>query len=259
MGSDGQVEGAAELQDASAEQDPLQRVLVVMAHPDDAEISSGAIMARWASEGREVNLMILTNGDKGSDDPDADPVQIAAVRREETAAASRLLGLASHRIGDTHDGELDNTREEQLKVARVIRLLRPGIVITPDPTAMFFDSSYYNHSDHRNAGAITLDAVFPGAGNPHFFRTLLDDEGLQPWNVPQMWLAWTNEPNHREDVSGWMQVKVEALGRHASQVQGGMLGFFEEWLVKEAEREGERIGVEHAEPFRVLKLGEDPS
>jgi LmbE family N-acetylglucosaminyl deacetylase len=239
-----------------AESAAQQRVLVVMAHPDDAEISSGATMAKWASEGREVHLLVLTNGDRGSDDRDADRAEVAATRREETAAAAERLGLASHEVLDTHDGELDNTRGQQERVARAIRRIRPDIVIAPDPTAWFFDNTYYNHSDHRNAGAIALDAVFPGAGNPHFFRNLLDDEGLEPWNVPQVWLTWTQEPSHREDVSGWMEAKVEALGRHASQVQGGMLGFFEEWLVEEAAREGESIGAQHAESFRVLKLND---
>jgi LmbE family N-acetylglucosaminyl deacetylase len=100
-----------------------------------------------------------------------------------------------------------------------------------------------------------LDAVFPGAVNPHVFTDLFA-EGLEPWNVPEIWLAWTLEPTHREDVSGYMENKLTALGKHASQVEGGMLGFFEEWLVKEAAAEGERIGADHAEPFRVLKLGD---
>lgn len=236
--------------------DATRRALVVMAHPDDAEIAAGATMAKWAAEGREVHLLVLTNGDRGSGDAAMDRVELAAIRRSETAAAAALLGLASHEVLDTHDGELDNTREIQERVARVIRRVRPGIVITPDPTAWFFDNTYYNHSDHRNAGAVALDALFPGAGNPHFFRNLLDDEGLEPWDVPQVWLAWTLEPTHREDVSGWMEAKLAALGKHASQVQGGMLGFFEEWLVKEAAAEGESIGAEHAESFRVLTLGD---
>ena len=232
-----------------------QRVLVSFAHPDDAEIACGATMAKWCAEGREVHLLVLTNGDRGSNDPQEDREELARTRRNETEVSAEYLGLAGFQILDTHDGELDNTREIQADVARVIRRIRPGIVITPDPTAWFFDNTYYNHSDHRTAGAVTLDAVFPGAGNPHFFTDQLA-EGLEPWNVPEIWLAWTLEPTHREDVSGYMENKLTALGKHASQVEGGMLGFFEEWLVKEAAAEGERIGADHAEPFRVLKLGD---
>jgi LmbE family N-acetylglucosaminyl deacetylase len=232
------------------------RALVVMAHPDDAEISCGATMAKWCSQGAIVNLLVLTNGDRGSSDPAADRAEIALLREREATEAADLLGLGGVTILDTPDGDLDNTRDQQERVARAVRTLRPEVVVTPDPTAWFFDNTYYNHSDHRNAGAVTLDAVFPGAGNPHFFADQLA-EGLETWDVPQVWLAWTLEPSHREDVSGFMDTKLAALAKHSSQVDGGMLGFFEEWLVKEAAEEGERIGVEHAESFRVLKL-QDP-
>jgi LmbE family N-acetylglucosaminyl deacetylase len=233
-----------------------RRILVCMAHPDDAEIACGAAMAKWAAEGDEVHLLVLTNGDRGSDDPTQDRQELAVTRRLETADAATYLGLASATVLDTHDGELTNVRERQEEVARAVRGIQPEIVITPDPTAWFLDNSYYNHSDHRTAGAVTLDAVFPGAGNPHFFTEQLI-EGLEVWSVPQVWLAWTLEPSHREDVSGFMDAKLAALGKHSSQVDGGMLGFFEEWLVKDAETEGQSIGVTHAETFRVLNLSGD--
>jgi len=232
------------------------RALIVMAHADDAEISCGATMAKWCSQGSEVHLLILTNGDKGSGDAQQDRAELARTREGEAKDAAAFLGLASVSVLDTPDGELDNTRVQQERVARVVRTLKPEVVIAPDPTAWFFDNTYYNHSDHRNAGAVALDAVFPGAGNPHFFTDQLD-QGLEVWDVPQFWLTWTLEPSHREDVSGYMEAKVAALGKHASQVDGGMLGFFQEWLVKEAVEEGQSIGVEHAESFRVMKLRDD--
>ena len=114
---------------------------------------------------------------------------------------------------------------------------------------------YFNHSDHRTAGAATLDAVFPGAGNPLFFEELLRNEQLEPWNVPEIWLGWTNEPNHYEDITGLMDRKLHALRAHASQVQGNLIGFFEQWLPVEAQENGRQIGVEHAESFRQLLLG----
>jgi len=96
--------------------------------------------------------------------------------------------------------------------------------------------------------------VFPGAGNPHFFAEQLA-EGLSPWKVPEFWLGWTNEPNHYQDVTGFIDMKLKALAEHRSQLQGGVLGFFEEWLPAEAEENGRKIGVQHAEAFRVLRLG----
>jgi LmbE family N-acetylglucosaminyl deacetylase len=229
-------------------------VLAVFAHPDDAEISAGGTMARWAAEGRPVHLLILTNGDRGSQDPSQDRAELARIRATETADAARVAGLAETRILSIADGELANTREVQAEIAREIRRVRPTIVLTCDPTAWFFGNRYYNHSDHRTAGAVALDAVFPGAGNPHFFSEQLED-GLEPWNVPEVWLGWTLEPNTWQDVTGYMGTKLDALRAHRSQVEGDMLGFFEEWLPLEAAENGRKIGVEHAEGFRVLQLG----
>jgi LmbE family N-acetylglucosaminyl deacetylase len=141
----------------------------------------------------------------------------------------------------------------QADIARTVRRIHPSIVLTCDPTAWFFGNRYFNHSDHRTAGAVTLDAVFPGAGNPHFFTEQLA-EGLSPWKVPEVWMGWSLEPNHYEDVTGFIDLKLKALAEHRSQVQGGMLGFFEEWLPTEAEENGRKIGVQHAEAFRVLQL-----
>jgi LmbE family N-acetylglucosaminyl deacetylase len=232
---------------------PAGPVLAVFGHPDDAEISSGGTLARWAGEGRDVHLLVLTNGDRGSEDAALDRAKLALTRREETEAAAKVMGLAGCRVLDVHDGELENTREVRAEIVRTIREVKPAIVLSCDPTAWFFDNRYFNHSDHRTAGAATLDAVFPGAGNPHFFSEQLG-EGLAAWKVSEVWLGWTNEPNHHQDVTGFMETKLKALFEHRSQVEGDMLGFFQEWLPKEAEEAGQKIGVQHAEAFRVLNL-----
>lgn len=228
-------------------------VLAVFGHPDDAEIAAGATMARWASEGRAVHLLVLTNGDRGSQDPGRDRMELAVTRRRESDAAGKVLGLAGVKVLDNHDGELENSPAVRLEIAREIRRIRPGALLSCDPTVWFFGNRYFNHSDHRTAGAVTLDAAFPGAGNPLFFEELLA-ERLEPWSVPAIWLGWTTEPNHHQDVTGFMDLKLKALAEHRSQVEGDMLGFFNEWLPSEAEEAGRRIGVRHAESFRVLDL-----
>jgi LmbE family N-acetylglucosaminyl deacetylase len=228
-------------------------VLAVFAHPDDAEISSGGTLTRWATEGRAVHLLILTNGDRGSEDPNEDRAALAETRLQESETAAQSMGLASVEILDVHDGELENTPSVRTEIVRRIRRLRPRTLLSCDPTAWFFGNQYFNHSDHRKAGEAAMDAVFPGAGNPLFFQELLS-EGLEPWKVQEVWLGWTNEPNHFQDVTGFMERKLSALGDHASQVKGGMLGFFEQWLPLEAEENGKKIGVQHAEGFRVLHL-----
>jgi LmbE family N-acetylglucosaminyl deacetylase len=227
-------------------------VLAVFAHPDDAEICAGGTLAKWAARGREIHLLVLTNGDRGSADPFRDRAELAATRRAETLAAAEVLGLARAHVLDIHDGELENTTEVRGTVVRWIRLVRAETVLTCDPTAWFFRDRYYNHSDHRRAGEIALDAVFPGAGNPHYFPEHLA-EGLDVRQVHDVWLGWTNEPNHVEDVTGYFATAMAALAEHRSQVEDG-IAYFQQELEREAREAGAEIGAEHGERFRVLDL-----
>jgi LmbE family N-acetylglucosaminyl deacetylase len=227
-------------------------VLGVFAHPDDAEIAAGGVLAKWAAAGRDVHLLILTNGDRGSQDPSAGREELAATRRGETEDAAAVLGLATARVLSTHDGELENTTIVREAVTRRIREVRAETVVSVDPTAVFFENRYYNHSDHRTAGWIALDSCFPGSGNPHFFSEHLG-EGLRTQDVDDVWLGWSNEPNRTEDISGFFDTKISALARHDSQLTEG-IRFFDEFLRKEAVASGAKIGVEHAEEFRVLDL-----
>jgi LmbE family N-acetylglucosaminyl deacetylase len=236
--------------DADARTGP---VLAVFAHPDDMEISAGGVLAQWAAAGREVHLLVLTNGDRGSDDPSLSRPALAATRLQETEAAAALLGFASSRVLSTHDGELQNTPSVREAVVRRIREVRAGTVVSVDPTAVFFENRYYNHSDHRTAGWIALDSSFPGAGNPHFFSEHLG-EGLGVQDVSDIWLGWTNEPNRTEPIdAASFRKKVDALALHASQITEG-IAYWDEALSRGAREAGEKVGVEFAEEFRVLDL-----
>jgi LmbE family N-acetylglucosaminyl deacetylase len=227
-------------------------VLGVFAHPDDAEICAGGVLATWAAAGREVHLQILTNGDRGSQDPFRDRAELAATRARETEEAARVLGLASVAIGSVPDSELENSEEVRRDVVRRIREVRAETVVACDPTTVFFENRYYNHSDHRVSGFVALDAAYPGSGNPHFFPEQLG-EGLAVQDVFDIWLGWTHEPNHVEDITGFLATKIDALAKHDSQLTEG-IRFFEDFLGKDAVEAGAKIGVEHAEEFRVLDL-----
>jgi LmbE family N-acetylglucosaminyl deacetylase len=226
--------------------------LGIFAHPDDAEIAAGGAMANWVDAGREVHLLVLTNGDRGSQDPSLDRAELARIRAVETQAAGDVLGLASVRILDLHDGDLQNTVEVREQAVRRIREVGAETVVSVDPTAVFFRSTYYNHSDHRTAGWIALDSAFPGSGNPHFFPEHLGD-GLGVQEVTDVWLGWSAEPNHVEDVTRAWRRKIDALAEHASQLSEG-IRYFETFLLEEAEESGRKIGVERAEEFRRLDL-----
>jgi LmbE family N-acetylglucosaminyl deacetylase len=235
--------------------------LGVFAHPDDAEIAAGGTLAKWVGAGREVHLLILTNGDRGSGDPARDRSELAATRLAETHAAARVLGLASAQVLGIADGELENSAVVREATVRRIREVGAETVLSVDPTAVFFEipspedgtmKTAYNHADHRTAGAVALDAVFPGSGNPHFFPEHLG-EGLGVQEVHDVWLGWTNDPNHVEDVTDHFDAKMAALAEHASQISEG-IRFWDEWMREEARAAGARIDVGLAEEFRVLDL-----
>jgi LmbE family N-acetylglucosaminyl deacetylase len=233
----------AELEDAVP-----ARVLAVYAHPDDPEISCGGTLARWAKAGAEVHALICTRGEKGSPDPDQDPDDLARTRQKEMAAAAAVLGLAGHRNLDIDDGELENTAELRRRIVAVVRELRPEAVVCPDPTAVFFGGSYYNHHDHRETGWATLDAVAPAAGNPHYFPG-----AGAVHQVRGIYLSATLEPDVWVDVTDTLDVKIEALFRHESQLtETGE--FFRAFLRERAEEGGRVAGVRYAEGFRRLSF-----
>jgi LmbE family N-acetylglucosaminyl deacetylase len=229
-----------------------QRVLAVYGHPDDPEISAGGTLARWADGGAEVHVVVTTRGEKGTSDPNADLDEVARVRVKETAAAARVLGVAGTQHLDHPDGDLADDRALRMELVRLVRALRPDVVLCPDPTAVFFGDGYVNHRDHRVTGWATLDAIAPAAGSPHYFPELRA-EGLDVHQVHAVYLSGTLEPNLWVDVGATLERKVEALFCHASQlVETG--DWFREFLRESALAAGKAAGVTYAEAFRRIVL-----
>ena len=229
-------------------EDAPARALAVYAHPDDPEISCGATLARWASAGTEVHVLVVTRGEKGSHDPETDLIELAERRRGEMAAAGKVLGLAGQEQLAIDDGELVNSREVREQIVAAVRRTRPDVVLCPDPTAVIFGDTYFNHSDHRVAGWATLDAVSPAAGNPHYFPSA---GPAHPVGV--VLLSGTLEPNVWVDVTSSLETKVDALLCHSSQLDGSE-ELFRAVLRNRAEAEGRTAGVRYAEGFRRLTL-----
>jgi len=227
------------------------RVLAIYAHPDDPEISAGGSLARWADAGADVHVLITTRGDKGSEDPEVDPDTLTQLRIEETAAASRVLGVTPHHLGYP-DGELTDDRGVRLELVRHVRTIRPDVVCCPDPTAVFFGDGYYNHRDHRITGWAALDAVAPAAGNPHYFPELRA-EGLDVHAVSTVYLSGTLEPNAWVDITPTLERKIEALFCHASQLHETG-DWFRQFLRDTAEIAGRAAGVTYAEAFRRIAI-----
>jgi LmbE family N-acetylglucosaminyl deacetylase len=227
--------------------------LAVYAHPDDPEISAGGTLAAWADGGCAVHVLVTTLGDKGSSDASTDPEVLAALRRDETAAAGAVLGLAGLHHLAHRDGELGDDDDLRREICEHVRRLRPEVVLCPDPTAVFFGDQYFNHRDHRVTGWATLDAVAPAATNPHYYPEQLA-AGLSVHHVRAVYLSGTLEPNCWIDVTATQDRKVDALFCHASQLtETGE--WFRDFLRERAEAEGRRAGVRYAEGFRRLRFG----
>jgi LmbE family N-acetylglucosaminyl deacetylase len=189
---------------------------VVLAHPDDPEFFCGGTLALWAEQGSRISYCLLTRGDKG-DDTGSDPSGLAVTREAEQRAAAQVLGVAEVTFLNYPDGYLVPDLELRREVVRAIRRAKPTVVVTCDPTNFFPNDRYINHPDHRAAGQVTLDAVFPAAGSRMFFPELLA-EGLEPHKVSQVYVAMPQTPNTVIDVTAMFGRKVEALRRHASQI-----------------------------------------
>lgn len=224
-------------------------VLAVYAHPDDADVSCGGALARWAAAGADVQLLVCTLGDKGTVDPEVEPSALAARRQLEVAAAADRLGLAGHHQLDYPDGELVDGPALRLQLVGWIRRLRPDTVLCPDPTAVFFGEEYYNHRDHRVLGHAVLDAVSPAAALPHYFP-----EAGPPHQVELVLLSGTLEPQVWVDIDATVDAKVAAVTCHRSQFpdDGTWAG---EAVRRRAVEDGRAVGLRHAEGFRRLRLG----
>lgn len=194
-------------------------VLVVMAHPDDPEFFCGGTIARWADEGRDVFYLLLTRGDKGADEPGVDPAALAETRSEEQIAAAEVLGVKEVRFLDYRDGELEVAQDLRRDVTRVVRQIRPYTIITSDP-GNYYIFSFVNHSDHRIAGHVALDAVWPGARSALYHPELYEEEGLEPHKVMEVYIAGAVHPDTKIDITDYFDSKMKALREHSSQIEG---------------------------------------
>ncbi len=194
------------------------RVMGIFAHPDDPEFFCGGTFAKWAAEGRHITFVLATSGDKGSGDFNMVSDQLVAIREVEERAAAARLGVQDVIFLGYPDGELKVSLNLRRQLTRLIRLKKPDIVVTNDPTARWYGSRYINHPDHRAIGDAALDAVFPTARDHLSFPELYSWEGLAPHKVTHVYLSGTHTPDTKVDVTDYLEIKIAALYEHKSQI-----------------------------------------
>jgi LmbE family N-acetylglucosaminyl deacetylase len=198
--------------------DSPQRILVILAHPDDPEFFCGATITRWVRAGHHVIYCLLTCGDKGTKDLALGSNELCCIRQNEQRAAATVLGVEEVKFLNHPDGYLVPDINLRRDITRVIRIIRPDILVTCDPQTLFTNNAGLNHPDHRAAGQATLDAVFPSARDHLSFFELWKDEKLEPHVVREVWVCGTLQPDIILDVTETWETKIRALFEHKSQI-----------------------------------------
>ncbi|MBE1533608.1 LmbE family N-acetylglucosaminyl deacetylase [Actinomadura algeriensis] len=231
----------------------LQRILAVMAHPDDVDFGAAGSVAGWTDAGIEVVYLMVTDGDAGGFDDGLTRPEMAALRRDEQRAAAKIVGVTDVRFLGHPDGRVEATLDLRRDIARVIRQVRPDRVVMPSPERNY-ERIYPSHPDHRAVGAAALDAVYPDARNPYAFPELLT-EGLEAWTAREVWLSGGPTANHYVDITDRFDRKVSALRAHASQTghssEDDLREMLRGWLSASAAAGGLPEG-RLAEPFQVV-------
>ena len=230
---------------------PLERALVVISHPDDAEFGAAPTIAALTAAGARVDYVVTTDGGKGTEDPDLAPEALAATRIAEQRAAADVLGVSEIVHLGYQDGYLMPTLDLRRDITRQIRRFRPDLVITQNPQRRLDHNPFIGHPDHLATGEATLASVYPAARDRLNFPELARHEGLEPWKVRQVLLTGVEEPNLWVDVAATFDVGLQALLRHTSQIGDRDV---ETRMRERAQKTGEPQGIGLAQAFLSIIL-----
>ncbi len=230
----------------------VERVLVVVAHPDDIDFGTAGSVATWSDAGIEVTYCLVTSGDAGGDDRTLPRSDMAALREEEQTAAAKQVGVTDVRFLHYPDGRVEATLQLRRDISRVIRQVQPQRVLSMSPERMW-DRIYASHPDHLAAGEATVAAVYPDARNPFAHPELLTDDALEPWTVGQLWMPIRSDANVYVDITDGFDRKIAALMSHVSQIPDPerIETMLREWAAGNAALAGLAEG-RYAELFRAV-------
>lgn len=230
---------------------PLERVLVIFSHPDDAEFGAAPAIAALAAGGARIDYVVTTDGGKGTDDAALAPEALAATRIAEQRAAADVLGVTEIVHLGYPDGYLEPSLDLRRDITREIRRFRPDLVIAQHPLRRLEASPFMNHPDHIATGEATLAAVYPAARDRHNFPELVG-EGYEPWMVRQVLVTGAERPNLWIDVSATFEVGLDALRCHASQLDD--LDEVEARMRERVATAGQPVGLPMAQAFLSILL-----
>jgi LmbE family N-acetylglucosaminyl deacetylase len=234
----------------------IERILVVTAHPDDADFGAAGTIASWTDAGIEVAYCVVTRGDAGGFD-DTPRAEMPILREAEQRAAAAVVGVKDVTFLDHQDGQVVASRELRRDISREIRRFRPQRVLCQSPERNW-QRIAASHPDHRAAGEAAVCAVYPDARNPFAHPELLADEGLADWIVREVWMmaAPAELNNHHVDVTDTADRKLAALRAHASQTSHmpDLEQMIRDWLAATAASAGLPEG-RMAEVFHVISTG----
>jgi LmbE family N-acetylglucosaminyl deacetylase len=223
-------------------------IMVITAHPDDAEFGSAGSVAKWTRDGRRVVYVVCTSGDKGTDDPDVTPRQLAKIREKEQKAAAAVLGVSEVVFLRYPDQGLEDTPDFRKAIVRQIRAFKPEMIVTSDPYRR-----YIWHRDHRITGQVTLDAVFPFARDLAAYPDLIE-EGLMPHKVQKILFFGAEDINLRIDITETFDLKLAALRCHESQMAQLNITDLEKRLWERCREMAEGADFEVAEAFHQVTV-----
>lgn len=205
-----------------------ERVLIVFAHPDDAEIYCGGTIARLTSDHKKVRVVKVTSGNKGSRNENISEHDLKELREKEDAKAMKVLGILPEdsiylNLGD---GEVSNDMETIEPLVKQIRLFKPDLVITHNPEDVIIkfneNDSWVNHRDHRNTGLSVVDATYPYSRDLLFFPKHFEDKQVSSHKVTEY--LFVDSYNHEDevfiDVTDTCDTRTMAIACHASQYSG---------------------------------------
>lgn len=225
-------------------------ILVIVAHPDDAEMGVAGAVAAWTAAGKKVAYVICTNGDKGTSDRSLPAHELVAIREKEQLAAARRVGVLQVDFLGFPDQQLEDTAAFRELLVRKIRRFRPDLVVSMDPYRR-----YVWHRDHRIVGQVVLDAAFPFARDHLAYPAMLE-EGLAPHKVKELLFFGADEINHHIDITKTFTDKLEALRCHASQIKEFKIADLEKWLRGRCEKAARGSDYPLAEAFHRVVMPE---